>query len=222
MTRIQSAIARVFTLLGTLFFGLWAIAQNLLAFLGATTADDDLRNLIARLPRWAEWLFSTPWWVPTALAILLTFFLIWLSWPRESEKPIVTIASHNSENSENSSTSDVKNTYTATRKLFQNERLRPWDLNSGGSHLIRDKIFIDCVIEGPAVIGFISNIHMDNIILETENIDHNIIIIENDRLVVGIYGFQGCRFEGCTFIKIGIAATERDARMFKGKIQRSE
>jgi hypothetical protein len=32
------------------------------------------------------WLFTTPWWVPAALATMLTFFLIWLSWPpRQAE-----------------------------------------------------------------------------------------------------------------------------------------
>lgn len=44
---------------------------------------DDFNQLLDRLPIWANWLFSTPWWVPSILATALTAFLLWLSWPRK-------------------------------------------------------------------------------------------------------------------------------------------
>jgi hypothetical protein len=36
-----------------------------------------------KLPAYAEWLFSTPSWVPALLAAILTASLIWTSWPRD-------------------------------------------------------------------------------------------------------------------------------------------
>ncbi len=36
-----------------------------------------------KLPAWSAWLFSTPWWVPALLALAMTCWMIWLSWPRQ-------------------------------------------------------------------------------------------------------------------------------------------
>lgn len=48
---------------------------------------DDFNLAVERLPLWANWLFTTPWWVPAALAALLTVFLMWLSWPKQAVSP---------------------------------------------------------------------------------------------------------------------------------------
>lgn len=50
---------------------------------------DDFDQLLERLPKWADWLFSTPWPVPAVLAALLTAFLVWLSWPRAQGAPAI-------------------------------------------------------------------------------------------------------------------------------------
>lgn len=217
MINIKIIIARIVTIFGAVILWLWVILQNFLFLLGITKADEDFLSLVSRLPRWAEWLFSTSPWVPAFLATALTGFLVWLSWPHQSEKATMQYALKPDLHLESPSAREQSNTF-ATRKLFQNEHLRPWELTYRGGYLIRDKIFVDCVFEGPAMIGFISDIHMDNIVFDTNNIDHNIIVLENDRYVVGIYAFQGCRFEGCTFISIGIAATDKTAAMIKDKM----
>src|SRR5262245_56707762 len=60
----------------------YTILDFLLDWIGRSTAGDDARQLLnEKLPAWAEWLFSTPSWVPAFCAIALTFWLMWLSRP---------------------------------------------------------------------------------------------------------------------------------------------
>jgi hypothetical protein len=81
MTRFRLGLARVGTFVLTVLFWTWLAVKGVVTLIGATTVVDDYNQLVERLPKWAEWLFSTPWQVPAALAAMLTFFLIWLSWP---------------------------------------------------------------------------------------------------------------------------------------------
>lgn len=72
-----------------LLLWLWAILPKALDWIGRTTLPDDWGQLMdERLPAVLQWLFSTPWWVPAALATLLTGWLIWASWPRRDEPTI--------------------------------------------------------------------------------------------------------------------------------------
>lgn len=72
-------------MVGAILFWTWAAIKSTVTLVGASTVGDDLDQLMyERLPRWADWLFSTPWWVPAILAFALTTFLIWLSWPRHT------------------------------------------------------------------------------------------------------------------------------------------
>ena len=34
-----------------------------------------------KLPVWAAWLFTTPWWVPGLLALALTAWMMWITRP---------------------------------------------------------------------------------------------------------------------------------------------
>ena len=43
-----------------------------------------------KLPAWAAWLFSTPWWVPAILAVALTAWMMWITFPRKSLAGAVT------------------------------------------------------------------------------------------------------------------------------------
>ena len=45
---------------------------------------DSFDQVLAKLPVWAHWLFTTPPWVPSMLAIFMAGFLVWLGWPREA------------------------------------------------------------------------------------------------------------------------------------------
>lgn len=81
MVRLRLGIARTGTFIATVFFWTWTTVKAIIALIGATTVGDDFNQLTERLPAVAAWVLSTPWWVPAALATVLTSFLIWLSWP---------------------------------------------------------------------------------------------------------------------------------------------
>jgi hypothetical protein len=89
MTRLRTGLARIATLLATILFATWTVVKFVLDWMGRTTMVDDYQEFLKRLPNWAEWLFSTPNWVPGALATALTLLLIWLSWSRERTEPAV-------------------------------------------------------------------------------------------------------------------------------------
>ena len=63
---------------------LWSMLPKIIDWIGKTTLPDDWKQLMSeKLPSWAAWLFSTPWWVPALLALTLTIWMIWISWPRQ-------------------------------------------------------------------------------------------------------------------------------------------
>ena len=78
-------------LLATLLW-LWTTLPKILDWVGRTTLPEDWRALmVEKLPIWAAWLFSTPWWVPAILATTITVWMMWVSWPRNvllAEPPI--------------------------------------------------------------------------------------------------------------------------------------
>lgn len=55
----------------------------MLDFLGYTTAPEDFEAAQEQLPQVIDWLFSTPWWVPSLTMALLTGLVIWVCLPRE-------------------------------------------------------------------------------------------------------------------------------------------
>ncbi len=81
MSRIKLGLTSAASFAGAVLLWVWLAVKAIVTAIGATTVGDDFDQLIERLPRWAEWLLSTPWWVPSILAVVLTSFLIWLSWP---------------------------------------------------------------------------------------------------------------------------------------------
>jgi hypothetical protein len=89
MTRLRTGLARVATLLATILIATWTAVKFVLDWMGRTTMVEDYQEFLKRLPKWAEWLFSTPGWVPATLASALALFLMWLSWPRERTEPAV-------------------------------------------------------------------------------------------------------------------------------------
>ena len=58
-------------------------ARLMLDFLGYTTAPEDFGAAQEKLPKVIDWLFSTPWWVPSLTMVLLTGLVIWVCLPRE-------------------------------------------------------------------------------------------------------------------------------------------
>lgn len=82
---MKSFSLKLASALTSFLFWLWLIVPKLLDWVGRSTLPDDWRQLMnERLPAWAAWLFSTPWYVPAVLATALTAYLVWASWPRTS------------------------------------------------------------------------------------------------------------------------------------------
>jgi hypothetical protein len=81
MTRWQLALARIGAVIFSILFWVWGIFIVLTNWIGRSTAVDDFNLLVDRLPAILAWLFSTPWWVPAALAALLTGLLVRLALP---------------------------------------------------------------------------------------------------------------------------------------------
>jgi hypothetical protein len=77
-------LSRMAALIGAVVFWTWAIVRLALDWIGRSTVVDDYNQLVERLPNWLEWLFTTPWWVPSGLATILTVILIWAIWPRKT------------------------------------------------------------------------------------------------------------------------------------------
>lgn len=66
----------------------WALGsvKMILDWVGRSTIQDDFDQLVyERLPRWADWLFSTPWWAPCILGTALAAVMIWLNWPPRND-----------------------------------------------------------------------------------------------------------------------------------------
>lgn len=57
-----------------------SIARIAFEVIGASTAPDDFATLKQRMPTIANWLFTTPWPVPTAIMLLLAVAAGWLLW----------------------------------------------------------------------------------------------------------------------------------------------
>jgi len=91
----------------------------------------------------------------------------------------------------------------AARKVFQNEELRPWDLTTAGGAVISEKVFIDCILYGPAMVTFLDGNHLDGIIFEGDPEAFLLELPEGHAVVIGVYGFRRCRFERCRFVGIG-------------------
>jgi hypothetical protein len=73
-------IKRAAVTIGTIVSWVYTILDILFDWIGRSTVDDDWKQLLnEKLPAWADWLFSTPSWMPGVCAILLTLWLIWLS-----------------------------------------------------------------------------------------------------------------------------------------------
>ena len=64
---------RAVAVVGTIASWVYTILDLLFDWVGRSTADDDARQLLSeKLPAWADWLFSTPSWVPAVCAVALT------------------------------------------------------------------------------------------------------------------------------------------------------
>lgn len=56
----------------------------MLDFIGYTTAPEDFEGIQQKMPDALEWLFSTPWWVPSLFMLALLCVVIWGLWPQKA------------------------------------------------------------------------------------------------------------------------------------------
>ena len=80
-SRMKTISKRVGAALGSIFFGTWAATIHAVDWIGRLLVGDSYDQLIGKLPAWQHWLFTTPPWVPSLLAIFMAGFLVWLCWP---------------------------------------------------------------------------------------------------------------------------------------------
>lgn len=62
------------------FIVIVTLARLVIEVVGASTTPDDFALLKQRMPAMFSWLFSTPWWVPTALLFGTSGAAAWLIW----------------------------------------------------------------------------------------------------------------------------------------------
>lgn len=103
---------------------------------------------------------------------------------------------------------------------FTRKAIRVADLVFDGEYFVVGKTFEECYIYGPAVVAFNVNAKgEENVILNgVFDGDPSSIFIEiqSPRTVLGVIGFQKCRFTDCTFKRVGIIGNkEQIARMSK-------
>ena len=83
MTRLT--INRFLAILGLGLNALYWGARLMLDGLGYTTAPEDYVALQEKLPKVLDWLFSTPWYVPSLTMLAFTGLVIWICWPKTSK-----------------------------------------------------------------------------------------------------------------------------------------
>jgi hypothetical protein len=75
---------RLLKIAGGLFLAIvlivFSLARIAFEIIGASTAPDDFALLRQRMPRVLEWLFTTPWIVPTLIVVGATALATWLLW----------------------------------------------------------------------------------------------------------------------------------------------
>ena len=87
-----TALRRLFAYAGWGLNALYWGARLMLDFIGYTTAPEDFETLQGKLPKVVDWLFSTPWWVPSLTMLGLTALVVLVSWPRTERRDLTVIA----------------------------------------------------------------------------------------------------------------------------------
>lgn len=137
-----------------LVFWAWSLALGGVDWLGRIMLMHDYDQALQRLPKWAEWLFATPWWVPATLASALTLFFLWLSWPRMH---LVSLSPGASQ--AEVPVSQAVPEFNSQRQDFLNETLSAVAMFYSSSRL-SGKTFRACRFIGPSVFVFVRNANL--------------------------------------------------------------
>ncbi len=151
----------------------------------------------AGLPEWAFTLFG--------LGVFLIGFVVAL-YTVATRPPGVKVqeGEFNSSSSEQSNKEINSGVSSAavTRTVFQNEEIKIWELVHARDAVIEGKTFVDCIIVGPALVTLLDSVHIDGLAMDG-SIEANLVEIEGDRQVIGVFGLRDCRFQRVRFSGIG-------------------
>ena len=95
---------------------------------------------------------------------------------------------------------------------FNNEKIYIAAL-ARDSMLVKDKVFVDCELIGPAIIHFKKSV-ITNCLFDAK-LENMLIVVDSPRVITGIVGFEECVFKKCEFSKIGIITGKAGEEMFK-------
>lgn len=78
-----------------------------------------------------------------------------------------------------------------------------------GESVIKDKVFRDCVIEGPAVLLPLGSCNFDGCNMGDAQGDIRNLLLQpmGPQKVTGTVAFQNCQFINCQFIRVGFTGT---------------
>lgn len=78
-----------------------------------------------------------------------------------------------------------------------------------GQSVIRDRVFRNCGIEGPAVALILGNVHFDRTDFGYASGDiRNLVLRPAGEKALGTIPIGACRFENCQFFAVGFTGTE--------------
>ena len=140
---------------------------------------------------------TAPWWLYVlggiGAALLLTAWVMLLKRTRAEPKTIT--AGRNIEQ-------PAPQTINPLETYFSKKIIRVVDLVVG-AYRIEDKIFEDCVLYGPGIVGFVGAYGtVEECTLQGDPKD--IFIEAENRRIQGAIGFSRCVFRRCRFIGLGI------------------
>ena len=104
---------------------------------------------------------------------------------------------------------------TKTSADFDNQKINIAEL-ARDSMLVKDKVFVDCELIGPAIIHFKKSV-ITNCLFDAK-LENMFIVVDLPRVITGIVGFEECVFKKCKFSKIGIITDKGGEEMFKKSI----
>ena len=80
---------------------------------------------------------------------------------------------------------------------------------NAGEMAIKDKVFTDCVIEGPAVLAVMAGTRFENCAMGTAT-DIKTLLFRpvSQEKMAGVVGMSNCRFVRCRFVQVGFTGSD--------------
>ena len=120
------------------------------------------------------------------------------------------------------------NESTATTALFEKKKI--WlprlifDVMNAGEPVIKNKTFVDCYLEGPAVLLAAGGVEFDGCDMGVTGGDvRNLLLTPvGPEKVIGPIAFQDCKFKNCRFFAVGFTGSPDFIQHFISVLSASE